>query len=72
MKELLGVEQSVYISYYCKYTTLLLLTVFAILEASSWLRFSRKVLFYVVKLHLKFREVWSYGLEVMKNFVHGC
>ena len=41
------------------------------LEASFWPRFSRKVLFYVGKLHLKFRKVWSFGLEVMKKFVHG-
>ena len=33
MKELFGVEQSAYISFYCKYTTLLLVTVFAIFLA---------------------------------------
>lgn len=42
------------------------------LEANFWPRFSRKVLSYVGNLHLKFREVWSYGSKVMKNFVHGC
>ena len=42
------------------------------LEASFWPRFSRKVLFYVEKPHLKFCEVWSFGSKVMKNFVHGC
>ena len=42
------------------------------LEASFWPRFSRKEPLYVGKLHLKFREVWSYGSKVMKNFVHGC
>ena len=42
------------------------------LEASFWPRFSRKVLSYVGNLHLNFREVWSYGSEFMKNFVHGC
>ena len=36
MKELFGVEQSIHISYYCKYTTLLLLIVFAIF--SAWKR----------------------------------
>ena len=35
MKELFGVEQSAYISFYCKYTTLLLVTVFAIFLAWS-------------------------------------
>ena len=33
MKELFGVEQSANISFYCKYTTLLLVTVFAIFLA---------------------------------------
>ena len=42
------------------------------LEASFWPRFSRKEPLYVGKLRLKFREVWSYGSKVMKNFVHGC
>ena len=42
------------------------------LEASFWPRFSRKKLLYVGKLHVKFREVWSYGSKFMKNFVHGC
>ena len=42
------------------------------LEASFWPRFSRQVLVYVGKLHLKFREVWSSGLKVMKKFAHGC
>ena len=42
------------------------------LEANFWPRFSRKVLSYVGNLHRKFREVWSYGSKVMKNFVHGC
>ena len=41
------------------------------LEASFWLRFSRKRLFYIGKLHLKTREIWSFGLEVMKNLFTG-
>ena len=42
------------------------------LETRYWPQFSRMVFSYVGNLHLKFREVWSYVSEVMKNFVHGC
>jgi len=73
-KELCGVEQETNIFYYCKYTTFVghgFCHIFG-LEANFWPRFSRKVLSYVGNLHRKFREVWSYGSKVMKNFVHGC